>query len=83
MSSLIDKAQLSQARAMLDVVFRRISALPPADRAELEPQAIHLRERLAQVEQDPHALDEAMDGLANLILQMDARYAGHPPAPPR
>jgi hypothetical protein len=81
--SILDKAELSQARALLDVVFRRISALPEHDRAELEPQAIRLRERLAQVEDDPNALDEAQDGLANLILQMDARYVGHPPAPPR
>jgi hypothetical protein len=93
-------AELAQARAMLDVLATRLSAITPGERGDLGTQLSQLRDRFGEAqrsydaaqatvgarrsEDEQHSravLDEVQDGLFRIVSEMNARFAGHPPAP--
>jgi len=82
--------ELSQARSMLDVIARRLTAIPAGERADPERELARLRKRWGDAQQaydaedengSRAALEQVQDGLLQLITDMNTRFAGHPPAP--
>ena len=75
------KAELAQARALLDVIATRLSALPANARAPFDAELERLRGRWEEAKEssDERVLEQVQDGILQLISGMDARFAGHPP----